>query len=187
MKINYSIEELVKGCKEGQTRMQEYLYRSYAPKLLAICMRYTKDQMEAEDALQMGFIKIFQKINEYRSEGSFEGWMKRIMVNIAIEAYRKKSRSLLLVSIDDHQIYNESNIDFNRLAVQDLMRMVQGLADGYRMVFNLYAIEGYSHKEIAEMLGISEGASKSQLSRARALLRQEILKMEETNYERANG
>ena len=179
--------ELILGCLKNDRQCQKSIFEYYAGRMMTLCLRYARHHMEAEDILQDGFIKIFQNLDQYKFEGSFEGWMKRIMVNIAIEAYRKKSRSLLLVSIDDHQIYNESNIDFNRLAVQDLMRMVQGLADGYRMVFNLYAIEGYSHKEIAEMLGISEGASKSQLSRARALLRQEILKMEETNYERANG
>lgn len=162
--------------------MQEALYRQTAPKMLVVCMRYAKDKMEAEDVLQMGYIKIFQKINEYRGDGAFEGWIRRVMVNTAIESYRKNLRTMNVVPIEDAYDQPSTSFDFSRLGMQDLLKVIQKLADGYRVVFNMYIIEGYSHKEIAEILGISEGASKSQLSRARAILKEEIIKMEGINY-----
>ena len=162
--------------------MQEALYKQTASKMMVICMRYAKDRMEAEDVLQMGYIKVFQKLKEYRGDGSFEGWIKRIMVNTAIESYRKNVRSMNVVPIEDAYEQPATGFDFSRLGMQDLMKVIQKLADGYRIVFNMYIIEGYSHKEIGETLGISESASKSQLSRARAILREEITKMEGINY-----
>ncbi|WP_285010818.1 RNA polymerase sigma factor [Pedobacter faecalis] len=178
----YTTEELLNGCRAGNRRVQEALYRQMSAKMLAVCMRYARDAMEAEDILQNGFIKIFQKIGEYRSDGAFEGWIRRIMVNTAIEHYRKNKRSMHIVSIEETTEQPSGNINLNNLGMQDLMKVIQKLADGYRMVFNMYAIEGYSHKEIAESLGISEGASKSQLSRARSILKQEIIKLEGINY-----
>ncbi|TCC96732.1 RNA polymerase sigma factor [Pedobacter psychroterrae] len=178
----YNIDELLEGCKAGNRKMQEALYKQTASKMMAVCMRYAKDRMEAEDVLQIGYIKIFQKVKDYRGDGSFEGWIRRIMVNTAIESYRKNLRSLNVVPIEDAYEQPATGFDFSRLGMQDLMKVIQKLADGYRMVFNMYIIEGYSHKEIAETLGISEGASKSQLSRARAILKEEILKMEGINY-----
>ena len=178
----YSMDELLEGCKAGNRKMQEALYRQTSSRMLAVCMRYAKDRMEAEDVLQMGYVKVFQRIKDYRGEGSFEGWIRRVMVNTAIESYRKNLRSMNIVPIEDAHEQAATGFDFSRLGVQDLMKLVQNLADGYRLVFNMYAIEGYSHKEIAETLGITEGASKSQLSRARAILRQEIIKMEGINY-----
>ncbi|ATP57515.1 RNA polymerase subunit sigma-70 [Pedobacter ginsengisoli] len=178
----YSINELLEGCKAGNRKMQEALYRQTAPKMLVVCMRYAKDTMEAEDVLQMGYIKVFQKINEYRGDGAFEGWIRKVMVNTAIESYRKNLRSMNVVPIEDAYDQPSTGFDFSRLGMQDLLKVIQKLADGYRVVFNMYIIEGYSHKEIAETLGISEGASKSQLSRARAILKEEIIKMEGINY-----
>ncbi|WP_316750831.1 RNA polymerase sigma factor [Pedobacter gandavensis] len=172
----------MEGCKAGTRKMQEALYQQTSSKMLVLCMRYAKDRMEAEDVLQMGFIKIFQKISEYRGDGSFEGWMRRVMVNTAIESYRKNLRSLSVVPIEDAYEQPCTGFDFSRLGMQDLLKLIQKLSDGYRMVFNMYIIEGYSHKEIAAILGISEGASKSQLSRARAILREEIIKMEGIGY-----
>jgi RNA polymerase sigma factor (sigma-70 family) len=183
----YTITELMEGCKAGNRKMQELLYKQTAAKMLAVCMRYAKDRMEAEDSLQMGYVKIFQKLDAYRGDGSFEGWMRRVMVNTAIESYRKNIKSLHIVPIEDAHEQPATGFDFSRLGMQDLMRLVQNLADGYRMVFNMYVIEGYSHKEISDMLGISEGASKSQLSRARAILKQEIIKMEGINYATYTG
>jgi RNA polymerase sigma-70 factor (ECF subfamily) len=183
----YTLDECLEGCKAGDRKMQEMLYMQTAPKMLAVCMRYAKDRMEAEDVLQMGYVKIFQKISAYRNEGSLEGWIRRIMVNTAIESYRKNLRSLSIVTMET--VYEQAALspdsyrdDFSSLGLQDLMKVIQKLANGYRMVFNMYVIEGYSHKEIAETLGISEGASKSQLSRARAILQQEIIKMEGFGY-----
>ncbi len=178
----YSINELLEGCRAGNRKMQEALYRQTAPKMLVVCMRYAKDTMEAEDVLQMGYIKVFQKINEYRGDGAFEGWIRKVMVNTAIESYRKNLRSMNVVPIEDAYDQPSTGFDFSRLGMQDLLKVIQKLADGYRVVFNMYIIEGYSHKEIAETLGISEGASKSQLSRARAILKEEIIKMEGINY-----
>lgn len=176
------INDLLEGCKAGDQKMQELLYRQSASKMLAVCMRYARDRMEAEDTLQLGYIKVFQQVKEYRGDGSFEGWIRKIMVNTAIESYRKNLRTLQIVSIDE--IYEQpfAEFDFSRIAMQDLLGLIQQLADGYRIVFNMYIIEGYSHKEIAATLGISEGASKSQLSRSRAILREEIIKMEGINY-----
>ena len=187
MTKTYTLNECLEGCKAGDRKMQEMLYTQTAPKMLAVCMRYAKDRMEAEDVLQMGYVKIFQNITTYRNEGSFEGWIRRIMVNTAIESYRKNLRFLSIVPIET--VYEQPAIgsdsyrdDFSSLGMQDLMKIIQKLANGYRMVFNMYVIEGYSHKEIAETLGISESASKSQLSRARAILQQEIIKMEGFGY-----
>lgn len=167
--------------------MQELLYKSTAAKLLAVCMRYAKDRVEAEDVLQLGYIKIFQKIKDYRGEGAFEGWLRKIMVNTAIESYRRNAKRLVIVPLEEGFEQPSTAFDFSRLAVQDLLGLVQKLADGYRIVFNMYVIEGYSHKEIADQLGISEGASKSQLSRARAILKKEIMKMEGIDYAAHTG
>ncbi len=146
--------------------------------MLGVCMRYAKDRYEAEDILQMGFVKVFQKVKEFKEQGSFEGWIRRIMVNTAIEVYRKNQRMLNVVDIDEVYDMPQEMFDMNRLEAKDLLALIQHLSGGYRMVFNLYAIEGYSHKEIGEQLGITEGASKSQLSRARAVLKEKLIKME---------
>ena len=179
---SYTITDLMEGCKAGNRKMQELLYKQTASKMLAVCMRYARDRMEAEDVLQQGYIKVFQKIGTYQRDGSFEGWIRRIMVNSAIESYRKNLRTLNVVPIEDAYEQPSQSFDFSRLGMQDLLGLIQKLSDGYRMVFNMYIIEGYSHKEIADTLGISEGASKSQLSRARAILRDEIIKLEGINY-----
>lgn len=179
LKHKYALEDIVKGCQAGEREFQELLYNTSSSKMLGICTRYAKDNFEAEDMMQTGFIKVFKKINDYRGEGSFEGWMRRIMVHTSIEFYRKNLRSLHMVNIDEtHEQAASSNFDMSSLNVKDLMRLIQNLSTGYRMVFNMYAIEGYSHKEIGEQLGITEGASKSQLSRARAILREQVLKLE---------
>jgi len=178
----YSIDELMEGCKAGNRKMQEALYKQTSAKMMAVCMRYAKDKMEAEDSLQTGYIKVFQKVKDYRGEGSFEGWIRRIMVNTAIESYRKNLKAMNVVPIEDAYEQPATGFDFSRLGMQDLMKVIQKLADGYRVVFNMYIIEGYSHKEIAATLGITEGASKSQLSRARSILKEEIIKMEGINY-----
>ncbi|HQS50737.1 MAG: RNA polymerase subunit sigma-70 [Sphingobacteriales bacterium 17-39-43] len=178
----FTIDSLLDGCKKGDRKAQESLYKALAPKMMGVCMRYAKDTFEAEDILQMGFVKVFQKVSEFRSDGSFEGWIRRIMVNTAIETYRKNLRSLNVVDIDEVYDQPQSTFDMGKLELNDLMKLVQQLSNGYRIVFNMYAIEGYSHKEIAKELGISEGASKSQLSRARAILKDKIIKMEGLNY-----
>lgn len=180
-------EDLLDDCRAGKRHAQEMLYRLTTGKMMAVCMRYAKNRVEAEDALQMGYVKIFGSLNRYRGEGSFEGWMKRVMINTAIANYRKNLHMLNIVPIDESMEMAATGFDFGRLGMKDLLKLIQKLADGYRVVFNMYAIEGYSHKEIAQLLGISEGASKSQLSRARAILQKEIIKLEGTSYENHAG
>lgn len=175
----YTLEDLVKGCQEGNRKHQELLYKTTSAKMLGVCMRYAKDHFEAEDMMQTAYVKIFSKLNGFRGEGSFEGWMRRIMVHTCIEFYRKNLRTLNAVAIDeiyDHEAATQ--FDMSSINVKDLMLLIQNLSIGFRMVFNMYAIEGYSHKEIAKALGITEGTSKSQLSRARAILRTQVLKLE---------
>lgn len=183
MKQRSTIEDLLQGCKRGERQAQEGLYRKLAPAMMGICLRYAKDHDDAADILQNGFVRVFQKINDFRMEGSFEGWAKRIMVNTAIETYRKNLRSLTAVSLDEVQ-EEVAYTNWDSLEVQDLLQLIQDLPNGYRVVFNLYAIEGYSHKEIAEELGISEGGSKSQLSRARTILKEKIKQLEEFDHAR---
>ena len=178
----YTTDDLLQGCKNGERKTQELLYKQTSGKMMAVCMRYAKNRSEAEDVLQLGYIKVFTKINHFRGDGSFEGWMRRIMVNTSIENFRKNQRSLKVVELDEAFDQPSVGFDFGSLGMEDLLRVISKLADGYRMVFNMYAIEGYSHREISEQLGISEGASKSQLCRARAILKQEITKMEGQGY-----
>lgn len=164
--------------------MQELLYKLLASKMLGVCMRYATDRMEAEDMLQNGFVKVFKKLDDFRGEGSFEGWVRRIMVHSSIEYYRKNHKMMQVVDIE--LAGEEQSVDpvaASNLGVQDLLAIIQQLPPGYKMVFNMYAIEGYSHKEIGEIMGITEGASKSQLSRARGILKEQIYKLEGKKYE----
>ncbi len=180
----FTIDSLLEGCKRGERKAQEMLYRKLASPMMGVCMRYAKDKQEAEDILQMGFVKVFNKVADFRSDGSFEGWIRRIMVNMAIETYRKNLRTLInVVDIDEVYDQPQTTFDMSGLETKDLLNLVQELSNGYRLVFNMYVIEGYSHKEIGAALGMTEGASKSQLSRARAILRDKIIKMEGSNYE----
>jgi RNA polymerase sigma factor (sigma-70 family) len=166
----YSESDLIEGCLRGDRKLQQALYERYAPKMYGVCLRYAGNAEEAEDILQEGFIKVFNKIGSFRREGSLEGWIRRIFVNTAIEHYRKKT---YLQPITD---YEEDTVEGNYLSVldslaeKDIVQLVQQLSPGYRTVFNMYVIEGYTHKQIAESLGISEGTSKSQLSRAKLIL-----------------
>ena len=182
MDHSYTIDSLLEGYRRGDRKAQENLYKTLASRMMGVCMRYAKDTFEAEDVLQMGFVKVFQKISDFRGEGSFEGWIRRIMVNTAIESYRKNLRNLNLVDIDEVYDQPQNTFDMSGLELKDLLKLVQQLSNGYRLVFNMYVIEGYSHKEIAKLLGITEGASKSQLSRARAILKEKIIKMEGLDY-----
>lgn len=168
-------EALITGCINGDRKMQEELYRIFSPKMFAICMRYCSNYQEAEDLLQEGFIKVFGNISRFRNEGSFEGWMKRIFVNTAIEGFRKNHFLNNMMEVEEMKNDIVQEDDFHQLSAADLLRMVQALSPGYRTVFNLYAIEGYNHQEIADMLGISVGTSKSQLARARYILQKMVL------------
>lgn len=147
--------------------------------MFGVCLRYAMDRDEAADLLQEGFIKVFDKLNSFKKEGSFEGWIKRIMVNTALESYRKRNH-LYVLNIDNVDVAEESNEDqevenfISQVEINEVLVIMQQLSPGYRMVLNLYAIEGYTHKEIAKQMGISEGTSKSQLARARKLLVEKI-------------
>jgi len=171
----HSDSDLLEGCIRGDRKMQHELYDRFAPKMYGVCLRYAANTEEAEDILQESFIKVFKKIASFRKEGSFEGWIRRIFVNTAIEHYRKK---IYLQPITEHE---ESTVEggylsvLDNLAEKDIISLVQQLSPGYRTVFNMYVVEGYSHKQIAEQLGISEGTSKSQLSRAKQIL-QDLVK-----------
>ena len=174
-------EDIIKGCIKEDRYYQKLLYKTYSSRMLAVCMRYFKQRDEAEDCLQEGFIKVFKNINLFGGKGSFEGWIRKIMVNTAINTYRANQRLINPRELEDTDAYIPSD-DFGvseTYSAEYLMNLIQNLPDGYRVVFNMYAIEGYSHKEISEMLNISEGTSKSQLSRARALLQEKLGKLTE--------
>lgn len=169
-------KDVIQQCIAGNRASQELLYKKFSPRMFAICLRYANDKQSAEDILQEGFIKVFNNLDKFRADGSFEGWIKRIFVNTSIEYYRKSIVAKRYVEIEkvyNHQSKEESAV--SKLMKKDLMSMVQRLPVGYRTVFNLYAIEGYTHREICKLLEISEGTSKSQLARARAML-QRMLK-----------
>ncbi len=170
------IKNIISGCLNGNRRDQELLYRRHSAKLYAVCLQYSGNDEEARDILQEGFIKIFANLNHYKFEGSFEGWMRRIMVNTALERYRGKYN---LYRVDDIEALQEfgaepDSEDYAGLEASDLLEIIRELPPKYRMVFNLYAIEGYSHKEISKMVNISEGTSKSNLSRARIILQRRV-------------
>ena len=171
-------ELLIKKCLDGNARAQKLLYEQFGPKLMGVCFRYATSAEEAEDLLQDGFIKIFEKLDKYSGIGSFEGWMRRIVVNTALDNIRKNKKFLLHTDINDAEYKLHSN-DFieERLAAKDLLKVLQSIPLGYKTIFNLYAIEGYSHKEIAEQLNITTSTSKSQYSRAKALLREKVIKL----------
>jgi len=150
--------------------MQAALYERYASRMYGVCLRYTSDPEEAQDILQEGFIKVFRHLEKFRQEGSFEGWIRRIMINTAIEYFRKKKYLNPVTEKEEASLESTDETALDRLAEKDIIGLIQQLSPGYRTVFNLYVIEGYGHKEIAEMLGISEGTSKSQLARAKSVL-----------------
>jgi RNA polymerase sigma-70 factor (ECF subfamily) len=170
------IKKIIKGCLAGDRRDQELLYRRHASKLFAVCMQYSGNDEEARDILQEGFIKIFENLANYKHEGSFEGWIRRIVVNTALEKFRSKHNLFRIDDIDtiSEPEANPDTEDYAGLEAVDLLYIIRELPPKYRMVFNLYAIEGYSHREIGEMLNISEGTSKSNLSRARTILQKKV-------------
>jgi RNA polymerase sigma-70 factor (ECF subfamily) len=178
-----SDQKIVEGCKAGKHRAYSMMYRKYSAIMLGLCLRYCKDLQEAEDILQEGFIKVFNNINKFREEGSFEGWIKRIMINCAIDHYQKNLKHAFHENLDDmnEKIAEPEEMPgkYQELGIEkdELMAMIQELPDGYRIVFNMYAIEGFSHRDIAEILGISENTSKTQLMKARKALRTKLEKI----------
>ena len=169
--------ELIRQCMRGERAAQQKMYNSLAPKMFALCIRYIGSRDEAEDVLQDGFVTLFSKMDSYSGEGSFEGWARKIFVNTALMALRKKDALRGSESLETaYGLDSPAPDQVRNLGYKELMRLVAGLPAGYRTIFNMAAIEGYSHKEIAEALGISEGTSRSQLQRARMLLQEKIKK-----------
>ncbi|MFO8087509.1 MAG: sigma-70 family RNA polymerase sigma factor [Bacteroidales bacterium] len=172
-----SEKELIKRSLAQDKNAQETLYNKYAPKVWGVCMRFAKNRMAAEDVLQEGFIKVFEKLDQYNGKGSFEGWIRKTMVNTAINLYKKNSNHNKELNIDEITFSDQLQPRIiDKLSVKELMDIVQELPEGYRMVFNLFVVEGYSHKQIAAKLGITVNTSKSQLSRARAVLMERVQK-----------
>jgi RNA polymerase sigma-70 factor (ECF subfamily) len=176
--------QLIEACKKGDRSAQEALYNRFASKMMGICMRYAGDHDLAADMLQEGFIKVFRYLHQFRGEGSAEGWIRRIMVNTALAHLRKQKALQYKVPLSEADECSEDETATPSMNADDLMELVQQLPDGYRTVFNLYAIEGYEHQEIAEMLGISEGTSKSQVARARRWLKKNLQYLEQFDRER---
>lgn len=168
-----SLEELITGCKKQDRQAQEELYHRYAGKFFSICLKYSNNYEQAKDNLQEAFIKIFENIDQFRGKGSFEGWMTRIMINTALKQY-KKNASVFLSIQDDIAEEPEVEVEENEFSTMELIKMIQELPERYRLVFNLYVMEEHSHQEIAEMLHISVGTSKSNLARARVKLKEII-------------
>jgi RNA polymerase sigma-70 factor (ECF subfamily) len=171
----YSDYDLWEGCKQNKRKYQELLYRKYAKKMYAICLSYAKDRAMAQDILQDGFVKVFRKIKTFKAEGSLEGWIRKIITNTALDYLRQKSREFEF--LDMNQEVEEEKMDqgiLEKINADGVMQIITQLPNGARAVFNLYAVEGYTHKEIAKKLNITEGTSKSQYKRARAKLKELI-------------
>lgn len=175
--VDNRIETLWEGCLRNDRKQQELLYKLLAPKMLAVCMRYAQDKDEAQDILQEGFIKMFKNMGNYRGEGSLEGWIRRIMVHSAISRYRKAKSTILVDDFAEQNIPVSTSQNGNNLETNELMTMVQELPNTYRSVFNLYAIEGYSHQEIGSKLGMTELLSRTTLYRARNILKEKLMKL----------
>lgn len=179
-----SNDQIIEGCKNGKRHAFNMLYKRYAALLLGVCLRYSRSKTEAEDILQEGFIKVFKKIESYEGRGSFEGWLKRIMVNTAINHFKSTRKFQSHEDIDNNNDLTDGN-DYDdyvgnhgNFKQEELMQMINDLPDGYRMVFNLYVFEGMSHKEIAEIMDFKESTSKSQLSKARRFLKRKIIELQ---------
>jgi len=166
------LKKLIQRCKRRDIKAQSEIYHLFAGKMFGLCLKYSRNKQEAEDNLQDAFITIFDKIDQFKYRGSFEGWMKRIVINTTLQTYRQKNvLNLVEKNLPDEV---EVEIDEEDISLDYLLKIIQELPERYRMVFNLYVLDGYSHKEIADLLGIAEGTSKSNLSRARLILKEKI-------------
>ncbi len=179
-------KELIQACINGNRHSQSRLYKQFAPKMFAVCMRYSKNREEAEDIMQEGFVQVFKSLHNFKYAGSFEGWVRKIMVYCAIQHYRSRSKMHRIVDIETIPIEQTCKEDIlDRLQKKELLEMVQALSPAYRMVFNLYVFEGMKHREIAEHLGISEGTSKSNFFDAKVILQRAVtnsLKIANQNF-----
>jgi RNA polymerase sigma factor (sigma-70 family) len=179
-----SEEEMIKGCVKEDKTCQYALYEAYAGKMLAVCRRYGRTDHEAEDMLQEGFIKVFDNISRFKGEGSFEGWIRRIMVNTALKAYSKNSFRKEVIGLDHVYDKGENTMVIEKISSVELMKLINAMPEGYKLVFNLYALEGFSHAEIASSLGCEPVTSRTQLSKARRWLQQKIAEIKIAEYER---
>ncbi|WP_026777660.1 RNA polymerase sigma factor [Polaribacter sp. Hel_I_88] len=181
IKLHNSQKSLIKKASNNNREAQEQLFRQHSPKMLGVCRQYVKDSHHAEDLLLQGFFKVFKNLHTFKHEGSFEGWIRRIMVNTCISYLRKKN--VIDLSDEDYVFNDAATESLENTSVEDIQKLIDQLPEGYKMVFNLYAIEGYKHSEIAEQLGISESTSKSQLFKARKQLQQNYIKMNTVVHE----
>lgn len=171
-------QELIKGCLDGKSDCEKILYDRYAATLFGVCLRYSRSQMEAEDIMQDGFIKIFRKLHTFKFEGSFEGWCRRIMVNTAIKYLKKGSNKNEFSNLDEVKEERYESKAIGIITEKELLELISKLPQGYKTVFNLHVIEGYKHTEIAEMLGITESTSRTQFLKARKVLQSALKKMQ---------
>ena len=173
-------DELIRGCLQDDGSCQKEIFNRFAGRMLGVCNRYARNSADAEDILQDAFIKVFDKIFQFKFEGSFEGWIKRIVVNTALKKYslRRYEKEVVGYEIKDSDESGLQPATYSHLTEKDLLVLIYNLPDGYRLVFNLYVIEGYQHDEIAQMLGIQPGTSRSQLVKARNMLQKQILQLQ---------
>ena len=169
-----SESDLIKGCIEENPEMQKLLYDRFSSKMYGVCLRYTENTEDANDVMQEGFIKVYKSLPKFRGEGSFEGWIRRIFINTSIEHFRKKVKLYNVNEVHENTIEDVALDALDSLATKDILSIINELSPGYKQVFNMHVVEGYSHKEIADMLGITEGTSKSQLARAKGALKKII-------------
>ena len=167
-----SLEQLIHDCRNSDTKAQEQLYKLLSPKLFSVCLKYSRSYAEAQDNLQDGFLIIFSKIGQFNFKGSFEGWAKRVMINNILQKYR--GTAVFEIVNDTIASEEEIELDDDSITLDYLLKIIQELPDRYRLVFNLYVMDGYSHKEISDMLGITTGTTKSNLARAKMILKQKI-------------
>ncbi|ARV15885.1 RNA polymerase sigma factor [Polaribacter sp. SA4-12] len=168
------LEELIQECCKQKIAAQAKVYQIFSDKLFAVCLKYSHNKEDAEDNLQDSFITIFEKIEQYKNKGSFEGWLKRITINTALQKYREKAPLQIVEEVSNKVEVEELELKNTVFNVDVLLGFIQQLPDRYRLIFNLYVLDNYSHKEIAEMLAISVGTSKSNLSRARKILKEKL-------------
>jgi RNA polymerase sigma factor (sigma-70 family) len=175
-----ALKQIIKDCKEGHTKAQEQLYQLFSKQLFAVCLKYSRSYEDAQDNLQDGFVLIFKKIEQFTGKGSFEGWAKRVIINNALQ----KLKEVRYIEVRDEHISDiEVEIDDEEISLDYLLQIIHELSDQYRIVFSLYVLDGYSHKEISEMLNISTGTTKSNLFRARLILKEKIEQLTDVKFE----
>lgn len=173
-------DKLIRGCLQDEASCQKEVFNRFAGRMLGVCNRYARNSADAEDILQDAFIKVFDKIHQFKFEGSFEGWIRKIVVNTALKKYslRRYEKEVVGYEVKDRDEDAMEPSTYGHLTEKDLLVLINNLPDGYRLIFNLYVIEGYQHDEIAEMLGIQSGTSRSQLVKARNMLQKQILQLQ---------